>query len=205
MKKITVLTSLVTFFGVVFICEAFIMQFVYHSMDFLKTPLSPYATGEYWYVVSSGLLLIATSYFILAFLFTKTDQEKQTGIRTGSYLLIFTSICTYSLTIFYTDIGVTTTVRGHIHLISAHMHFIFLPLAIIVISLNLRGIFWNKYKMYSLCFAILLIITGFALVFKRFLGIDQYSGLIQKIVIFTIIVWIIVSAQVHRQLLIQKF
>jgi hypothetical protein len=134
----------------------------------------------------------------------KVEQEKSIGIKTGSYLLIVTSICTYFLTIFYTDIGYTTTIRGHVHLVSAHLHFIFLPLAIIVISLNLRGIFWKKYKMYSFCFAILLIIVGFALVFKRFLGIDQYSGMIQKIVIFTIIVWIILSAQVHRQLLIKN-
>lgn len=204
MKKHNLLTSCVTIFGIVFICEAFTMQFVYDTMDFLKTPLSPYATGEFWYVVSSGLLLIGCCYFILACLFIKSEQENPAGIKAGSYLLIVTSICTFFLTIFYTDISPTSTVRGHIHVISAHLHFIFLPLAIIVISLNLRGTFWKKYKVYSFWFAILLIIVGLTLIFKRGLGIDQYSGMIQKIVIFAIIVWVILSAQVHRQLLIKR-
>jgi len=204
MIKGNTLSLLVTIFGAVFICELVTMQFIYNSMNFLRTPLSPYATGEFWYIISSGLLLIGTSYFILAYLFMKHEKDTSKGIKTGSFLLIITGVCTYSLTLFYTDIGPTTTIRGHIHLISAHLHFIFLPLAIIVISSNLKGIFWKKYKLYSLCFASLLIAVGLLLVFKRNLGLFPYSGIIQKTLIFAITIWIILSAQIHGRLSTDK-
>jgi uncharacterized membrane protein SirB2 len=197
MKKAELIASLVTLSCIIFVIEAVSMQMIYNSMDIFRTPLSPYATGDLWYIVSSGLMMIATSYMVLAYQFTKCTDTDQLRVRIGSIVLIAVGICTYSLTIFYTDIGHTVSLRGHIHIISAHLHFILLPVSIIFISSGLRGKFWKKYRIYSLLFSTLLIIAGVALTMKKTLGIYSYSGIIQKLLILTIVIWIAVSAQMH--------
>lgn len=119
MKKAQTLSILVTVFGVVFALEATTMQFVYRSLDVYATPLSMYATGSLWYVVSSGLVMIATSYLILAYLFLQSSDSMTLRLRAGSMILIAVGVCTYVLTIFQTDIGKTVSLRGNIHVVAA--------------------------------------------------------------------------------------
>jgi uncharacterized membrane protein SirB2 len=173
------------------------MQMVYTSFNFFKTPLSPYATGNYWYVVSSGLMMIGTSYLILSFLFLNSKGTSKRNVTIGSYILIVTGISTFMLTIFQTDIGPTVSITGHVHIVSAHLHFILLPLSVIWISTGLKDNSWKMYRRASLIFSFVLIGTGIVLVIKKQIGISDYSGMIQKGLIAIIVVWIIISAQVH--------
>jgi hypothetical protein len=173
------------------------MQFVYASMNFLRTPLSFYATGDLWFVVSSGLMMIGVSYCILAFQYVKNNEGVKIRIRIGSSILFLTGICTFLLTIFQTDTGYAATMSGRIHVVAAHLHFILLPIAILCISFSLNGRQWKRYKVYSITFSYVLIGTGLALGFKEYLGISDYSGLIQKALIVSIVIWIIISAQIH--------
>lgn len=196
-KQFTILSHLVTIFGVLFLIEMFTMQMVYRSFGFFTTPLSPYATGNYWFVVSSGLMLIGTSYLILSFLFLNSNGVSKRTITIGSYTLMATGISTYMLTIFQTDIGQTISITGRIHIISAHLHFILLPFSVIWICAGLKDHTWRVYRNGSLIFSLVLIGTGTALVFKKSIGISGYSGLIQKALISAIVVWIIISARVH--------
>ncbi len=168
-------------------------------MDIFKTPLSFYATGNLWYVVSSGLLMIGTSYMLLAYLFIKNKYTGTMKTIIGSTILIIVGLCTYLLTIFQTDIGQTSSIRGHIHIVSAHLHFALLPFSIIFLSLSLTGQFWKIYRIYSLIFSSLLIAIGLALVMKDSLGISNYSGIIQKTLILFIVIWIMISAQANVQ------
>jgi uncharacterized membrane protein SirB2 len=196
-KQFTIAPQLVTLFGVIFLIEMLTMQVVYGSFDFFATPLSPYATGNYWYVVSSGLMMIGTSYIILSFLFLSSKGVSKRTIAIGSYILMATGISTYMLTIFQTDIGPTVSITGHIHIISAHFHFILLPLSVIWLCTGLKDRSWRLYRNGSLIFSVVLIGTGIALVFKKHIGISDFSGMIQKALIAVIVVWIIISAQVH--------
>ncbi len=196
-KQFPLLSHLVTIFGIIFLIEMFTMQIVYTSFDFFKTPLSPYATGNYWYVVSSGLMLIGTSYLILSFLFMNSAGVSKRATAIGSYILAATGLSTYLLTIFQTDIGPTVSITGHIHIISAHIHFMLLPLSVIWICAGLNDHSWRMYRTVSFIFSFVLIGIGIVLVLKKHIGISDYSGVIQKSLITFIVVWIIISARVH--------
>jgi uncharacterized membrane protein SirB2 len=171
------------------------MQMVYTSFDFFATPLSPYATGSFWYVVSSGLMMIGTSYIILSFLFFNIKGASKRSVTIGSYILVATGLSTFMLTIFQTDIGPAASVTGRIHIISAHLHFVLLPLSVIWICAGLKDQIWKKYRTVSFIFSFVLVGTGIALVLKRYIGISDYSGMIQKALIAVIVVWIIISAR----------
>jgi uncharacterized membrane protein SirB2 len=142
-------------------------------------------------------MMIGTSYFILSFLFLNSKGTSRRSITIGSYILIATGMSTYMLTIFPTDIGPTVSITGHIHIISAHLHFVLLPLSVIWICTGLKDRSWRVYRRFSLIFSFVLIGTGIALVVKKQIGISDYSGIIQKGLIAVIVVWIIISAQVH--------
>jgi hypothetical protein len=195
MKKTEALSFVVTTFVIVFICEVVSMQIIYDSMDFFRTPLSFYATGNLWYIVSSGLLMIGTSYIFLAYLFMKSKHTEKIKVRIGAIILIIVGLCAFLLTIFQTDVGQTASITGHIHVVSAHLHFAFLPFSIIFLSLSLTAQSWRKYRIYSLIFSSMLITIGIALVLKDTLGISNYSGFIQKTLILSIVIWIMISAQ----------
>jgi hypothetical protein len=197
MKKTQLLSILVTVFGFVFAFEAVTMQFVYSSMDVYATPLSMYATGSLWYVVSSGLMMIATSYLILGYLFLHSSDSVTLRLRIGSVTLIGVGVCTYVLTVFQTDIGATVSLRGHIHVIAAHLHFALLPIATVFISIGLNNRQWRTYRVFTLAFSGVLEVGVLLLLFKDNLGLTAYSGLTQKIVILTIVGWIVVTAQTH--------
>lgn len=197
-KKSTIpLTSVISLFGLIFMAESITMQFVYSSMDFFSTPLSIYATGELWYVVTSGLMMIATCYFLLALLFLTDAKMRNRETTIGSVILLIVAECTFLLALFRTDIGETVSLRGHIHIIAAHLHFILLPVSVLFLSAGLKEKPWKTYRILSFIFSALLIAAGMTLGCKDLFGLQSYSGVIQKTLIMVIVCWIIYSAQCH--------
>ena len=185
--------NIIIYTTTLFIFEIIIMQFVYNSKDFFKTPLSFYAIGDYGFIISSGLTLISINYLLLFKNFISIS-ESNVRLKTGSYLLLLTGISLFFVSVFHTNIGSEITLRGKIHVIAAHTHFIILPVAAIFISTGLKRTFNKTYKKITLVFSSFCITVGIALGFDEILFIDSVSGMIQKILIIVILLWIIYSA-----------
>lgn len=178
---------------VLFIIEIILIHFIYKSKDLLATPLSEYGTGKYGLIICSGLVLIGINYLLLSFSLL-IISNRSISLKIGSSLLLLVGISTLILAVFQTDVGTVYSLRGKVHLTAAYAHFIILPYAAICISLGLLKDENKYYKLITLLFGIICIITGTALSLKDYLKIGPIFGIVQKLLIIIILFWIIYSA-----------
>lgn len=175
---------------IIFIVEILLAHLVYDKNLFTAT-LSEYAIGEYWYIVSSGLILIAINYTLLSFKFSEIEIFNNKLARIGSCTLIFVSLNTFLLTIFQTG---QANFQGRIHVVAAHLHFIFLPISACLLTITIKNRAYLIYKYITLVFSLILVLVGLGLSFKAYFGIGEFSGLVQKSLIFLILFWIIFTS-----------
>jgi hypothetical protein len=179
---------------VLFIIEIIVMQFIYSSFDFYMTPLSVYGTGKYGLIICSGLILIGINYLLLFHGF-HGFIDSNSWLKSGTYLLFIVGASVFFIACFQTDIGRATSLRGHIHVIAAHIHFIVLPYSSLLILIGIRKKQGRFYKIFTLLFSIVCFVAVTALGFKDFFHSQAYDGLIQKSLIMVILIWIIFSGQ----------
>jgi hypothetical protein len=181
--------------SIIFLFEIIVMQFVYTQFDPFKAPLSFYATGPCWYVIASGLLCIAADYVLLSHLFIRTFGSNKI-VAAGSVILFFIGFNTFTLSIFQTDLGSASSLRGMIHVVSAHLHFAFIPIAAFLLGTGMPSGKLKGYKQTTIGFSIITFAGGVALVMKNAVPfIYDNSGLFQKILIAIIVLWIAYSGR----------
>lgn len=190
--------NFITITTVLFIAEIMIVHYLYSSFNIFSTPLSIYATGKYWFLITSGLLSISVNYIIISFCLFKTPSPS-TQLKMGSILLFSVGISTFFVATLQTDIGHSVTIHGKLHIVAAHIHFVLLPFSTLCIAAGIREASLKVYKQVTFTFGLLCIGTILALLFKKVLHIGGYSGIIQKSLIVVILFWILYSAQTLRR------
>jgi hypothetical protein len=181
--------------AILFIVESIVMQFIYSSFNFFKTPLSDYGTGKYGLIICSGLVLIGINYLLLFNGFKKV-QASGRCLALGNYLLFIVGISVFFIACFQTDIGHVVSLRGRIHVIATHTYFIILPFSAGFLLLGLRNYKDRFYKIGTLIFCVVCFIAAPVLGFDDVFHTADFSGLIQKSLILLILVWIISTAHV---------
>jgi hypothetical protein len=174
------------------------VQFLYSSLNVFATPLSIYATGKYWFFITSGLLSTSVNYLILSFCLLKTDPSSK-QLKIGSILLLSVGISTFFVATLQTDIGHTVSLHGKLHVIAAHIHFVLLPFAAFFIAAGIRDINLVVYKKVTLVFGIFCTGSVITLLLIKAVHISGYSGIIQKSLITGILLWILYSAKTLRR------
>lgn len=191
--------NFITITTVLFMVEIVMVHFLYSSFNVFSTPLSIYATGKYWFMITSGLLSISINYLIISFCYLKTDSPSN-QLKIGSILLLSVGISTFFVAVLQTDIGHTVTLHGRLHVIAAHIHFILLPFAMFFIAAGIRETSLNVYKKVTFVFGLFCTGTVLTLLLIKVVHISGYSGIIQKSLIMGILFWIVYSAQTLRRL-----
>lgn len=185
---------------VLFIAEILAVHLVYPNFDPLSTPLSLYATGPYWIIITSGLVLIGTNYLLLFFQSGRPFQNN-IPLTLGRASLIIAAVSTYGVALFPTDLGSVATITGKIHLIAAHTHFAAIPCCALLFYAGLQNDTFVAYRKILLGFFITVLGAGLSLILKNSLliSIKPLSGLLQKLLIIEILLWIIISAVVFSR------
>ena len=183
---------------VLFIAEIVMVHFLYSSLNVFSTPLSIYAIGEYWFLITSGLLFTSVNYMLISFWLLKTDLPS-VQLKIGSILLQTVGISTFLVAVLQTDIEHTVTIHGKLHVVAAHIHFVLLPFSALFIAAGIRENSLRIYKQVTFAFGLLCIATILTLLFRKVLHIGGYSGIIQKSLIVVILFWILYSAQTLRR------
>jgi len=190
--------NFITITTVLFISEIVMVHFLYSSLNLFSTPLSIYATGKYWFLITSGLLSISVSYLIISFCLLKTDSPS-IQLKIGSILLLSVGISTFFVATLQTDIGHTVTIHGRLHIVAAHIHFVLLPFSALFIAAGVRDTKLKVYKQVTFAFGLFCLGTILTLLFRNVLHVGGYSGIIQKSLIVVILFWILYSAQTLRR------
>ncbi len=190
--------NFITITTVLFIVEIVMVHFLYSSLNVFWTPLSIYAVGDYWFLITSGLIFTSVNYMLISFWLLKTDSPSM-QLKTGCILLQITGIFTFFVAILPTDIGHTVTLHGRLHVIAAHLHFVLLPFSTLFIAAGIRNSSLKVYKQVTFAFGLLCLGTILILLFRKVLHVGGYSGIIQKSLIVVILFWIIYSAQTLRR------
>lgn len=188
----------ITITTVLFISEIVFIHFAYNSLNIFSTPLSIYATGRYWFIITSGLLFISANYLIISSSLLQTVAQS-IPLRIGSILLISVGISTFFVAILQTDIGHPVSVHGKLHIIAAHIHFAVLPISAIFISVGIRETCLRFYKRITFAFGLVCEGSVLTLLYMKIIDFDGYSGIVQKSLIMVILFWIIYSAQTLRR------
>ena len=166
------------------------------TLDYINTPLSYYLDARYGYILKIGLIMFgAAEILIAAYLYLK----KREILKICAILLFIAGVCVIISALSpvnYEDIELTLS--HYIHVYTATAQLLFLPLAAFLYG---RTELYDKIKYISksigiitFClFVVILIILNFeeSKIFK-------YYGLLQKIDIFLMIVW--VSCILNNQL-----
>jgi hypothetical protein len=190
--------NFITITTVLFIAEIVMVQFLYSSLNVFSTPLSIYATGKYWFFITSGLLSTSVNYLILSLWLLKTDLSSR-QLKIGSILLLSVGISTFFVATLQTDIGHTVSIHGKLHVIAAHIHFILLPFATFFIAAGIRDTTLVVYKKVTIAFGLFCTGTVLTLLLIKIVHISGYSGIIQKLLIMGILFWILYTAHTLRR------
>jgi len=178
-----------------FIGEMVAVHLIYSDRTFNTNPLSIYALGPYWYLITSGFIFCAINYALLAGLFWSVGARECRRFRWGVFALLFLSFDTLIIAAFPADFGPVVSVRGWIHEVAAYLHFTVLPVACLGLSCGLRHPTFARHNRIAAAFALLLVAIGLAIVWDTWLRTDDhYYGVLQKTLIFVIQLWVLYAS-----------
>jgi hypothetical protein len=185
---IVVLKLLSLLCALVFFSSIFIAHLLKPELDWVSQTLSMYALGEYGYIINTGFFCIGTTQCLLALTLFLT---RPFNVRLAATLLFGAGLGVYLVAIFPTQAQPTGLLSQLPHIVGASMQFLLFPLAALVISRNLSAgkmKTWTSISAYTTAKLFIVIIILFIIKFT----IDiPFFGIIEKIDILVINLWLI--------------
>lgn len=174
---------------------------IYIVLDVIVQSLPPYynlitqaesflAVGPYGYIMTVNFLVrgFLSLSFILGLIFTFKTRKSSYNI--GLILLGVWSFGAIILAFFPADVSTTVTVHGTIHLITALLAFIGGGLGILILSLGMRSdnqfLDIIKYLLPLSIFSVISLVLTFVLL------TSPLFGLIERIFIGTVLLWMLI-------------
>jgi hypothetical protein len=178
-----------------FVIATVVMHFIRPDYNPIRLPTTFYAVGRYGILMTAAFLSMSVATWAL-FTGLRSGVPKSAQSRVGLVLLGIWGVGALIVTIFPTDLeGVPTTVAGTIHRINGALSFLSVGLGVTLISWNFRrddG--WRS--LHPLAFVLgLIVLAGFVAVPLTFVTGVPIGGLVQRIVLATIVIWFVLVAQ----------
>jgi hypothetical membrane protein len=174
--------------ALVFFSSIFVAHVLKPDLDWVSQTLSMYALDDYGYVINTGFICIGLTQILLAtalFIGKPFDVTKAAGLLLGAGLGVLL------VAIFPTKAHPADLVSQLPHIIGAIMQFLLFPFAALAIA---RAMNAGRFKSYSLVTAyatMKLFIVVLVLFFIKFTIDIPFFGLVEKIDILAINLWLI--------------
>ena len=173
----------------IFLIDVFLIHFIKFELDWVSTTLSWYAVGDNGYVLAAGFCLFAVAEIACCILLV---LKARLPILYGPLFFTVAGIGAFLATIFPAQSPTVDLVSRLPHIMGAIMQFMFFPLALIGIYKYIQDSRIKRYTrstatVTSVFFVILLI-----LLFLRPIYEFAFYGLLQKIDILFITLWMVI-------------
>ena len=188
-KILKCLTVLVTVFISGFIILSVLIHIINPGLNVLSFPLSLYRYSSHGYLVSISIIMIGIAELILGYLFYIVLHKKNKAL---SILLILMGVSAIMIGIFPMDIKPNRSVQGFIHNLAAGFQFFTFPAISMIFGLSAIK------KDLRIITLILGVTAIFLLPFITFTVLSETPlilpvyGLLQKIYISLIVIWLYV-------------
>ncbi len=168
-----------------FACIFILIHFLRPELNYLKSPLSRYAIGNYGRLMSLGFLLFSFSEILLGFNIYKTAGK----LKMISIVSFVAGIGVFMATIFQMDLKGTPTTFGYLHFTGAIIQFILFPLLCLYAA---REITRGWFKEFSLYISLITLLLFLLLAFSIYLKSDLFFCIVEKLDISIFTIWLLI-------------
>jgi hypothetical protein len=172
-------------------------------MIFASDTLSRYGLEKYGFVLGLGFCCIGLTQFIIAYLLLKQTNDNQ--LTPVSVFLLLSGMGVIIVAAIPTQLPPASIIDRLPHIIGAVMQFFFFPVALLLLSRKLLGGTFKRYTTLTGITTALLFTVLIILFVSPSMKDFAYFGLIEKVDILAINLWLILMAFVlYKSSLITK-
>ncbi len=189
------LAILVIFLISGFIILSVILHITNPGVNALRFSLSRYGITPNGYLLSTGLFMIGLAEIIVGILLY---SEESAGYKWLTILLSFMGVTAFITGIIPMDTETERTITGTIHIYAAGVQFLLFPVSSLIYGLQKGNIKSRIYSKYTGILAIVILPFITLTVLTENPTLLPFYGLLQKIYISLILLWLAVIANTKR-------
>jgi hypothetical protein len=175
--------------SLIFLIGVFLIHLIKYELDWISTTLSWYAVGDKGYILATGFCLFASAEIACCVLLV---LKARLPILYGPLFFLVAGIGALLATVFPVQSPTVDLVSRLPHIVGAIMQFMFFPLALIAIYNYIQEGRIKRYTRLTATVTSLLFVVLLLLLFLRPIYEFAYYGLLQKIDILFITLWMVI-------------
>lgn len=188
LKSLAVLT-LILISG--FIILSVLVHITNSDINPVQFPLSRYGIAPNGYLLFIGLFMIGLAELIIGILIYNVESYHRTWLM---FLLSFMGVTAFITAILPMDIEPLRTIPGTLHNYAAGIQFVLFPVTALLYGFKHPGFFARLFSIYIGFTAVVILPFITFTIFTESSFILPFYGLLQKIYIFMIVLWLSVIA-----------
>jgi hypothetical protein len=182
--------------SVIFLIDVFIIHLIKYELDWVSTTLSWYAVGDNGYILAAGFCLFAGAEIACSVLLV---LNARLSVFYGPLFFSAAGIGALLATVFPVQSPTVDLVSRLPHIMGAIMQFMFFPLALIGIYKYIQDGHIKRYTRLTATVTSVFFIILLTLLFLRPIYEIAFYGLLQKIDILFITLWMIMFSFVSMR------
>lgn len=182
--------------SVIFLIDVFIIHLIKYELDWVSTTLSWYAVGDNGYILAAGFCLFAGAEIACSVLLV---LNARLPVFYGPLFFSAAGIGALLATVFSVQSPTVDLVSRLPHIMGAIMQFMFFPLALIGIYKYIQDGHIKRYTRLTATVTSVFFIILLTLLFLRPIYEIAFYGLLQKIDILFITLWMIMFSFVSMR------
>ena len=191
MRSKSELISVIALIGVVwFVVASVYLQIIRTDLNVIRDALSLYAIGKSGFILETGFYSIGITQILIAYLLLKNK-----GVNKYSVISLFLAgVGVIAVGVFPTHVEPVDSLVKLPHIVGATMQFVFFPVALLVLLKDLSNSRFRRVTTLSGVITAVLFITIAVLFFVSSTIEINFFGLIEKLEIYVIDIWLICIA-----------
>lgn len=182
--------------SLIFLIDVFLIHLIKYELDWVSTTLSWYAVGDKGYILAAGFCLFASAEISCSVLLV---LKARLPILYGPLFFSVAGIGALLATVFPVQSPTVDLVSRLPHIMGAIMQFMFFPLALITINNYIQEGRVKRYTRLTATVTSVFFMVLLLLLFLRPIYEFAYYGLLQKIDILFISLWMVVFSFISMQ------
>lgn len=179
--KKKILFLFIFFFALFFSFSAILLSVTRPDLSFISDTLSKYAVGKNGFILETGFLCIGLAEILISFVLKKTRKNK------GALFLFLAGLGMFLVTSFPMDTDKINGIYNFFHIFGASIQFLCFPLALIFLKND--DVFKNNFS-FKIGISTLILFLIISIVYSFNFSL-KYFGLIEKMDIFLINLWLL--------------
>jgi len=174
-----------------FIILSVLVHLTNPSINPIRFPLSQYALTSNGILLATGFFMIGTAELITGLLVYFENKSRNRGLAFCTGIMGLTAILTG---IFPMDLPPERTLPGILHIYAAIVQFVFFPVSLLLYGISHSRQTGRMFSLWPVIFTVVLLLFIVYIVFTENLVLLNYYGLLQKLYIFLITMWLVLIA-----------